>query len=168
MKIDGLDAFRKAMDDMSSGVLKADMELWLEGMGYEFLDIIQDEIIRTNTVDTRRLLNSFNKGDRENAWQISDNGMTLDVGTNLDYASYANDGHFTVDPAKGKDSRWVPGYWKGDRFVYDPGADTGMLLILKWIDGTNYWDNALRIFELMFEKSLEKKLQQWMDKNFGR
>ncbi|WP_252503275.1 HK97 gp10 family phage protein [Sporosarcina sp. Marseille-Q4943] len=164
--IDGLEAFAKALDDAANGELRAEFALWLDAMGLEFLDLIQDEIIRTNTVDTGRLLNSFGKGDKDNVWSISEGKLSLDIGTNVEYASYVNDGHFTIDPSKGLDRRWVPGVWKGKRFEYTPGADTGMLLKFTWIDGTHYWDNAFAIFERMFEKSLERRFQEWLDKTF--
>jgi hypothetical protein len=166
LEIKGLNEFMKAIQDASNGDLKKQYAEWLDAMGMEFLDLMQDEIIRTKTVDTRRLLNSFHKGDRENHWSLSEGSLVLDVGTNLDYASFANDGHFAVDINSGKDRRWIPGYWSGERFVYDPGADTGMLLKQQWIDGSGYWDNALAIFEKMFEKSLDRRLQEWMDATF--
>ncbi|QLI78737.1 HK97 gp10 family phage protein [Bacillus pumilus] len=168
MRIDGLDQFIEDLNAAVNGGLQAEYEEWLEAMGYEFLDIVQDEVIRTKTVDARRLLNSFQKGDQENVFSMSSGGLTLDVGTNLEYASYTNDGHFTIDPSKNQDRRWVPGRWVGDRFEYDADADTGMLLKFQWVEGSGYWDNALSIFEQMFEHSLERKLQQWIDQQFGR
>ncbi|MBU8575996.1 HK97 gp10 family phage protein [Bacillus pumilus] len=168
MRIDGLDQFIEELDAAINGGLRAEYEEWLEAMGYQFLDIVQDEIIRTKTVDARRLLNSFQKGDRENVFSMDSGGLTLDVGTNLEYASYTNDGHFTIDPSKNQDRRWVPGRWVGDRFEYDPNAETGMLLKFQWVEGTGYWDNAISIFEQMFEQSLDRKLQQWIDQQFGR
>jgi len=164
--IKGLDKLIKELNKAANGGLRKEMSLWLEGMGMEFLDIVQDEIIRTETVDTRRLLNSFNRGDSENVWSITNGGLTLEVGTNLDYASYVNDGHNTISLDSGKDRRWVPGYWEGDRFVYDPDAETGMLLKQQWVEGSHYWDNALAIFEKVFHKSLEKKAQDWLDTTF--
>jgi len=167
MKIKGLNELIKKLDKAANGGLRKEMTLWLEGMGMEFLDIVQDEIIRTQTVDTRNLLNSFKKGNDENVWEIKSGGLALLVGTNLDYASYANDGHFTIDPDKNLDRRWVPGRWIGDRFEYDPNEKkSGMLLKFTWVDGTHYWDHALAIFEKMFHKSLEKKVQTWLDKTF--
>ncbi|WP_321999372.1 HK97 gp10 family phage protein [Bacillus pumilus] len=168
MRIDGMDQFIEELDAAINGGLRAEYEEWLEAMGYQFLDIVQDEIIRTKTVDARRLLNSFQKGDRENVFSMDQGGLTLDVGTNLEYASYTNDGHFTIDPSKNQDRRWVPGRWVGDRFEYDPNAETGMLLKFQWVEGSGYWDNALAIFEQMFEHSLDRKLQQWIDEQFGR
>lgn len=61
MRIDGLDQFIEDLDAAINGDLRAEYEEWLEAMGYQFLDIVQDEIIRTKTVDARRLLNSFQK-----------------------------------------------------------------------------------------------------------
>lgn len=166
IEIEGLDEFINAIKKAEKGGFSDKLGLWLDAMGMEFLDLIQNEIRDTGTVDTRRLLNSFQRGDRDNMWTLSEGSLVLDVGTNLDYASFANDGHFTIDPSKGRDRRWVPGYWSGGRFKYDPGADTGMLLKFTWIDGSGYWDNALAIFEKMFERSLDKKLQDWMDSEF--
>ncbi|MEN1969020.1 HK97 gp10 family phage protein [Lentibacillus sp. N15] len=165
-EIDGLDDFINALDSAAGGGLAKKFGEWLEAMGMEFLDLVQDEIIRTKTVDTRRLLNSFGKGDSENMWSISNGGMTLDIGTNVHYASYVNDGHFTIDPSKGLDRRWVPGHWEGDRFKYVPGSDTGMLLKFTWVDGTGYWDTALAIFDKLFEKGLDRLLQEWIDAEF--
>lgn len=158
-EIEGLEAFAKALDDAANGGLKAEYSLWLEAIGMEFLDLIQDEIIRTGTVDTRLLLNSFQRGDENNVFELSEGGLILDVGTNLEYGIYANFGHM-------QSRRWVPGVWRGDRFEYTPGAKTGMMLTEKWVEGTHYWDNALAIFEKMFAKSLDRRLQEWIDKTF--
>ncbi len=158
-EIEGLEAFAKALGDAANGGLQEQYTLWLEAMGMEFLDLIQDEIIRTETVDTRRLLNSFVKGDGDGVWEMHEGGLSLLVGTNLNYAAYANFGHM-------QDSRWVPGHWSGDRFVYEPGAKTGMMLSAKWVEGSHYWDNAFAIFEKIFEKGLERRLQDWLDEAF--
>ncbi|WP_204670863.1 HK97 gp10 family phage protein [Gracilibacillus alcaliphilus] len=166
LEIEGLDEFISALKKIEKGGFAEQIGLWLEAVGIDFLDIVQDEIIRTKTVDTRWLLNSFQRSGAANIWSINKNGLTLEVGTNLNYASFVNDGHFTIDPSKGLDRRWVPGHWVGDRFVYMPGSKTGMLLKFTWIDGTGYWDNALAILEKTFEKSLDRLLQKWLDSNF--
>lgn len=166
LSFEGLEEFIKKLDRAANGDFKKELELWLDALGMEFLDIVQDEIIRTKTVDTRRLLNSFDRGDKENVFTINKGSLSLDVGTNVKYASFVNDGHFTVNPESGRDRRWVPGYWQGDRFIHDRGSKTGMLLTIKWVDGTGYWDNAMAIFEKMFEKSLDNKFQEWLDEYF--
>lgn len=170
----GLDKFIRKLEKAADGGLKKEFSLWLEAMGMEFLDIVQGEIIQTQTVDTRRLLTSFDRGDSDNVWKITNGGLTLEVGTNVQYAPYINDGFWTVTEKSAsrrmKDGtlvRWVPGRWaeEGGRtyFEYDPDADTGMLLKEKWVDGTGYWDRALAIFERIFDRSLERRLQQWLN-----
>lgn len=148
-----------------SGDFKAEAVQWLDALGIEFLRIAEDEIIRRDVTDTRLLLHSFTKGDANNCWEITDDGLTLEIGTNVDYASYVNDGHWTCE--KGEKMRFVPGVWNGDKFEYIPGAKTGMILKQKWVQGKPYWDSALRIFEKMFPELLEAKLQQWIERYFG-
>ncbi|TDQ35279.1 HK97 gp10 family phage protein [Aureibacillus halotolerans] len=162
----GFKGMGKLLADLEKAEKGMDKQIkkWFEGIGYEFLAIVQDEIIRTGTTDTRALLHSFEYRDSANVYEFSRGGMELTVGTRLDYATYANDGHFTINPSTGKDRRWVPGRWKANgSFEYDPNAKTGMLLTLKWVDGSGYWDNAIAIYERMFKRSLEKKVQQWLD-----
>ncbi|MDO7787129.1 HK97 gp10 family phage protein [Desulforamulus aquiferis] len=156
VEIRGLRELIRRLERATNGELRREFALWLEATGFQFLEEIQQEIIRTQTVDTRRLLNSFDKGDGDNVWSITDRGLTLEIGSNLSYASYANDGHW-------QERRFIPGRWNGHTFEYDSGANTGMMLKAKWIEGTGYWDSALLIFERIFERALERKLQQWLD-----
>ena len=71
MKIDGLDRLISQLRTACDGGLKAEYQDWLEDMGLQFLDIIQDELIKENAVDTGRLLSSFTQGDKENHFLIS-------------------------------------------------------------------------------------------------
>lgn len=163
--VDGLEEFFECLGRAGSGQLKRDFEKFLEGLGTEFLCLVENEIIRLNVMDTRMLLNSFKKGSGDNVWVISDSGMQLEIGTNVTYASYVNDGHWTNK--KGQAMRWVPGIWNGDRFVYTPGAKTGMLLKQKWIRGRHYFDSAIRIMERMMPELMERKIEQWILEHFG-
>lgn len=149
----------------ASGDFRHEMELFLEGLGNEFLRVLQDEIIRRKVMDTRQLLASFEKGSQGNIWELTDGDLTLEVGTNVEYASYVNDGHWT-NP-KGVKYRFVPGYWQGDGwFVYDPSAKGGMVLKQHWVEGKHYWESALRILDKVLPDLLDAKLQDWMDSYF--
>jgi hypothetical protein len=162
------DEYRDLFEKLSragNGDFRKELATWLEALGIELLRIIEDEIIRRDVTDTRLLLHSFTKGDKENIWEITDDGLTLEVGTHVDYASYVNDGHWTN--TKGVAVRFVPGTWNGDKFQYIPGAKTGMVLKQKWVPGKPYFDSALRIFEQMLPELCEAKLQQWLDNYFG-
>ena len=142
-----------------------ELETWLEGLGEELLRIIEDEIVRRDVVDTRLLLHSFTKGDANNIWEISDGGLTLEIGTHVDYASYVHDGHWTN--SAGVAVRFVPGTWNGDKFQYEPGAKGGMVLRQQWVPGRPFFESGLRIFEQMLPELAEAKLQQWIDSYFG-
>lgn len=159
-------AFFGSVEKAAKGEFRKEFELFLEGLGNEFLRILQDEIIRRKVMDSRQLLASFEKGGDGNVWELKEGGLILEVGTNVDYASYVNDGHWTN--TKGVERRWVPGYWEGDRFIYDPAEKkTGMLLKQHWVEGKHYWDSALRILDRIYPELLEAKLQQWLDNYFG-
>lgn len=165
VQFNGLDDFLAKLERAGRGSLKEDIQLWLEAIGIDFLDLIQDEIIRVGAVDTRLLLNSFSKQGEGNVWEISNDGLTLEVGTNVKYAKYVNDGHW-LNP-NGVSTRFVPGRWSGERFIYDPGANTGMMLKQKWIEGYHFWESAKHIYERMFSRSLERKLQRWFQTYFS-
>lgn len=156
---------QQAKDD-----LPKQMKLWLEALGVEFLSVVQDEIIRLKVVDTRLLLNSFQKNADDGVWELTDGDLTLSVGTNVEYASYVNDGHWTCKA--GETMRFIPGTWKGGtynseknrweggKFTYDPSAKTGMVLKQKWVDGTFYWESAINICEKLFPQYLESALDK--------
>ncbi len=110
-------------------------------------------------MDTRQLLSSFQKGGDGNVWNLG--GLTLEVGTSVSYAGYVNDGH-SQQPG-----RYIPGYWSGHRFIYDPSAKTGMVLKKNWVEGKHYWESALRILDKLCPEFLDKKLQEWLDRYFG-
>lgn len=149
----------------AEGDFKKDLETFLDGIGNEFLRLVEEEIIRRKVMDTRTLLSSFHKGGGGNVWKIEDSDMTLEVGSSVEYAGYVNDGHW-LNP-KGVARRFVPGYWEGHRFIYDPGADTGMLLKQKWVEGAHYFESALRIMDRMFPELLGRKLDEWLNTYFS-
>lgn len=136
----------------------------MEGVGNEFLRIVQDEFINRNkNTGYGQLLASFTRDGKENVWRYEDDYCTLEVGTSVSYAVYVNSGHRTS--AEGK-NRFVPGYWQGDRFIYDPSAEGGMMLKFHWVKGLYFWEAATHAMERMLPTILEKKLQEWIDNYF--
>lgn len=158
-------AFFSRLRQAASGDFRREIMLFLEGMGLEFLRVLEDEIIRREVVDSRLLLASFHKDGDGNVWEMDESGLSLEVGTNIDYAAYVNDGHWTNE--KGVDVRFVPGRWEGERFIYDPSEKGGMVLKQHWVEGSHYWESAIRIIEKMFPELIDAKLQEWLDKYFS-
>ena len=142
-----------------------ELSRFLDAIAVEFLSYVQDFIIQAGSVDTRLLLNSFQKSGEGSVFIAQEGGLQIEVGTNVEYASFVNDGHW-LNP-KGVDMRWVPGEWQGERFIYQPGAKTGMLLKQKWIEGSHYFDDAIRLMERMAPQFMERKMQQWLEQYFS-
>lgn len=152
--------FFKSLEKASKGDFKKALAEFLAGIGFEFLGIVQDEIIRQKAMDTRRLLASFNVHGEDNVWKITDGGLTLIVGSTANYAAYVNYGH------KQKPGRFIPGRWVGDRFEYNKNAKGGMILKASYVKGKPYWDNALNILNRIMPGYLDKRLQEWLDNYF--
>lgn len=142
-----------------------ELSRFLDAIAVEFLSYVQDFIIQAGSVDTRLLLNSFQKSGEGNVFIAQEGGLQIEVGTNVEYASFVNDGHWLN--ARGVDMRWVPGEWQGERFIYQPGAKTGMLLKQKWIEGSHYFDDAIRLMERMAPPFMERKIEQWLGQFFS-
>lgn len=157
--------FFQRLGTAAHGDFKRELLVFMEGLGMEFLRVLQDEIERRKVMDSRLLLTSFEKGGQDNVWVMNEADLSLEVGTNVSYAKFVNDGHKT-NPA-GVATRFVPGHWDGDRFIYKPGASTGMVLKQKWVPGSHYWDSGIRIIERMYPHLLDAKLQQWLDRYFS-
>lgn len=157
--------FFQKLGKAARGEFRKELELYLEAVGFDFLKEVQDEIERRKVMDSRQLLASFTRGGNGNVWKLTDGGLTLEVGTNLDYASYVENGHWKN--SKGVKQRWVPGRWEGDRFIYDPAeTKSGMLLKQDWVEGKHYFERALRIYNKIFQASSKAKLQEWLDSYF--
>lgn len=157
---DARDFFQKMQQLGRSGEIKKAFALWLKSVGTEFLRIVQDEIIKRGSVDTRQLLASFYQGGDGNHWELNEGDLTLEVGSTVDYAKWVNDGHFQ------NPGRFIPGYWEGTHFIYDRNAKGGMVLKAEWVDGSLYFDAACHIIEKMLPGLLEAKLEKWLNEYF--
>lgn len=161
---DDMKSFFEKCSSAGNGDFEKVLNTFLEGIGLGFLRVIQDEIIRLKVMDTRLLLNSFHKGDSNGVWELSEGNLTVEVGTNVEYASYVNDGHWTCE--KGEAMRFIPGYWSGNKFIYDSTAKTGMMLKQKFVEGKHFWESGIKVMEKMIPGLLDAKVQQWMESYF--
>lgn len=164
--VSDLRAFNDKLRKAAGGDFKKELINFLDGVGFEMLRIIEDEIIRLEAVDTRQLLNSFHKGDKNNIYELDEGDLKLTIGTNVEYAAFVNDGHW-ANP-QGIESRFVPGYWTSDgKFRYQKGASTGMVLKQQYIEGKHYIEHSVDIMEKMFPRLVEAKLKQWLNNCFS-
>lgn len=168
--------FFAQMDRAAQGGFRQELEVFLEGLGIEFLRLVQDEFTNRNkNTGYGQLVQSFVKDDANNIWRYADDGLSIEIGSSLEYAGYVNDGHRTLDPTQekyftlstGEKARFVPGYWQGERFIYDQAADGGIVLKYHWVEGLHFWEAAMHAMEQMCPEFLERRLQDWLDNYFG-
>ncbi|KMZ42513.1 MULTISPECIES: HK97 gp10 family phage protein [Bacillales] len=130
-------------------------------LGEELLNHVIDELDNQDLIDTGTLWNSFTQGDQNNVWQFDGdrNTLSLEVGSNLTYAEYLNEG-YTIDK-----SYFVPGYWNGvGKFIYDPSAKGGFMVKPRSFIGRKYFDIALRDFQGGMKALLERMLQTELER----
>ena len=101
-------------------------------------------------MDTRLLLSSFSKGSGNGIYELDMGGLTLTIGTNIEYAKWVNDGHGQ------QPGRFIPGVWSGSRFTYIPGAKTGMVLKASYVSGSHFFDKSVQALESMFPDMVDR------------
>lgn len=84
----------------------------------------------------------------------------LTIGTRVEYAKWVNEGH-SQSPG-----RFVPGIWRGERFIYTPGAKTGMVLKASRVQGSNFFDKSIEVLRRMFPDIAEAKFQGFINRYF--
>ena len=92
----GFDDYAKDIDQVLRH-LGTDLDTYVDAMGYTFLGEVRTEILRQQLVDTRLLVNSFQKGVEGNIWERQD--TRLEIGSSISYAAFVNDGHWTKNNA---------------------------------------------------------------------
>lgn len=73
------------------------------------------------------------------------------------YALWVNDGH------RQRPGRFIPGYWEGTHFRYDPNADGGMVLKKPWVQGRFFVEKSVLQIEnsVVIEKIINTQLKKW-------
>lgn len=94
--MNGFDEFARDMDQVLRH-FNTDLNEYVDAMGYTFLGEVRTEILRQQLVDTRLMVNSFQKGGLNNVWNRV--GTAIEVGTTTTYAKFVNDGHWTRNNA---------------------------------------------------------------------
>lgn len=84
------------------------------------------------------------------------NGFEVTLVNRAKYALWVNDGH------KQRPGRFIPGYWEGSRFRYDPNADGGMVLKKSWVKGRFFVE--ISIVQLIGTKQIEQIVYQQLEK----
>jgi hypothetical protein len=130
-------------------------------LGEDLLNHVVEEIRRQDLIDTGAMWQSFTQGGDGNVWEFDGdrNTLTLEVGSNLTYVEYLNDG-YTI--TKGY---FVPGYWRAEGgFVYDPDVKSGFWVRPRSFIGRRYFDISLENFKGGMQALIENLLQAELER----
>lgn len=92
--MNGFDDFARDMDQVLRH-FGTDLNEYVDAMGYTFLGEVRTEILRQQLVDTRLMVNSFQRGGLSNVWERTK--MAIEVGSSVFYVPFVNEGHWTVN-----------------------------------------------------------------------
>lgn len=96
-----------------------------------------------------------------NSWQLtkvtrSGDTLRIEIFNPLYYASYYEHGH------KQTPGRYVPGYWQGQQFIYDPKSKEGMVLKQSWVEGHFTCDLAIARMQRQVPARWDKAFSAWV------
>ena len=105
-------------------------------------------------------------GTLKGSWDIGEirkEGHTyvIEVINSSEYSSYVEYGH------RQKPGRFVPGYWQGQRFIYDPNADGGMVLKQGWVKGRFMLTMSEMELQAQAPAIIEKELKKFLKEELG-
>ncbi|MFP3390607.1 HK97 gp10 family phage protein [Brevibacillus sp. SIMBA_040] len=162
-----LEKLYRRLKKRSKTEVTAAMENVSRKAGFQVLRGAQDRV----PVDQGLLRSSLSVGDQNNLFNFSLQGSRAEitVGSNLEYARYIEEGYTQ------KAGQFVPGYWRGDQFRYDPAAyekylseksagnnpslfDYGMVLTGKRIPGVRYLSKSREEVDSIMEELVKEEL----------
>lgn len=124
----------------------------------EEITVILQKMLKTNTpVDYGNLRAGWDTYNLNYYAVRTATGFKVSLVNGVKYAVWVNDGH------RQRPGRFIPGYWEGNHFRYDPNADGGMVLKQSWVKGRFFVEISLA--QLAGGKQVEqivyKQLQKW-------
>ncbi len=100
-------------------------------------------------------------GNLQDAWAVlpvehHGDQYVITVINGLQYASYVEYGH------RQQPGRFIPGHWEGERFIYNPDEEGGMVLKNAWVEGRFMLTISVQELERMAPALLEKRLLKFL------
>ena len=93
--------------------------------------------------------------------KVGNDSYEVEVYNDVEYAMYVEYGHRQMT------GRFVPGYWKGNKFIYDKKSETGMVLKAGWVNGRHMLQKATDSVDRQKERIIEKMLEAELKKIFN-
>ena len=136
----------------------------------DVLDTYMSAVVKEIAAKLHQMLiqnTPFDFGTLKAFWQTEENyaytverkvgGYEVTLYNRAVYATWVNDGH------RQRPGRFIPGYWEGSRFRYDPTSNDGMILKKSWVFGRYFVERSIIQAKnnRAIEQLLYKQLQKW-------
>ena len=93
--------------------------------------------------------------------KVGNDSYEVEVYNDVEYASYVEYGHRQTP------GRFIPGYWSGKQFIYDPNSKTGMVLKASFVNGIHMLEKSTDSVDRQKERIIEKMLEAELKKIFN-
>lgn len=137
----------------------AEFDKYMEKITQEIAKKLHDMLIKNTPVDFGTL-QAFWTTPENYSYVVEKKGDGYEVTlvNKAIYALWVNDGH------RQRPGRFIPGYWEGKHFRYDPNADSGMVLKKPWVKGRFFVEKSILQVEnsVVIEKIINKQLNRWI------
>lgn len=124
----------------------------------EIAKLLHKMLIKNTPVDFGTL-QAFWETDENYSYLVEqvENGFAVTLINRAMYAKWVNNGH------RQRPGRFIPGYWEGTHFRYDPTADGGMVLKKSWVKGRFFVEKSILTLEntSKLNKVIYKELEKW-------
>ena len=141
--------------EFSERLLKFDV--YCEKAAKEIAEKLHQMLINNTPVDFG-MLQAFWKTEENYSYVAErvENGFEITLVNKATYALWVNDGH------KQRPGRFIPGYWMGNHFRYDPTADGGMRLKKSEVKGRFFVETSIAQLEnsVTIESIVQKQLKK--------
>lgn len=131
------------------------------------VEFVQDMAMQLLAKTKRRTPTDI--GDLKNAWYLSGvarrgNDVMVNLVNPKLYASFVEFGHWQ------QVGRYIPGYWEGGRFIYDPGSvnEEGLVLKNPWVDGVFMATISIQEIERIMPRRLDAAWKKYAESLLGR
>lgn len=132
-------------------------QIFAENATKEIADVLL-KLLKTNTPVDYGTLKAQWDNDNVNYYVTkTPRGYQVILTNSMKYAVWVNDGH------RQRPGRFIPGYWVGNHFRYDPNANGGMVLKKPWVKGRFFVEISIAQIEAstQMEQIIYKHLQNW-------
>lgn len=145
--------WKKFYESLESNFGSHERDAFMRGAVNNLSQRLNSNAKRRTPVDTGNLRRNFKVTPAHRSGSAYEGG----IHNTTEYASYVEYGH------RQEPGRYIPGHWKGDEFVYQPGDPAGGMILSKvWVEGYFMVQKSMNSLEPRVVRILDQLLDAKM------